>query len=115
MNKALLAETIAEKTGMSKKQAEDFLESFVNTVTETLKKGEEVTITGFGAFMPKFRSARMGVDPQNPSQRIQIPSVTIPKFKAGKALKDALKQSPAQKPAPAAPSEPEPPTASPEA
>lgn len=124
MNKALLAETLAEKTGLSKKQAEDFVQAFVDVVTDTLKSGDSVTIAGFGTFMPKFRSARMGVDPQNPKERIQIPAVTIPKFKAGKGLKDALKQAPAVEPAAASgpsampatePSEPEPPTASPEA
>ncbi len=95
MNKVRLAELIAERSGLSKKQSEDFIESFVAVITESLVQGEDVTITGFGAFMPKFRSARMGVDPQNPSKRIQIPAVTIPKFKAGKGLKDALKQIPA--------------------
>lgn len=93
MNKAQLTEEIAQQTGLSPQQAEQFLDAFVTVVTNTLKKGEEVTITGFGAFMPKFRSSRMGVDPRHPDQRIQIPAVTIPKFKAGKVLKDALKHS----------------------
>lgn len=92
MNKASLIEAIAEKTGMTKKQAEDMLEAFTQIVTERLKNKEEVTITGFGAFMAKDRSARGGVNPQNPKERIQIHAVTIPKFKAGKGLKDALKQ-----------------------
>ena len=58
---------------------------------ETLKAGGEVTIAGFGAFSAKQRAGRTGVNPQNPSQKIQIPPVVVPKFKAGKALKDALK------------------------
>lgn len=91
MKKGELINRIAEKIGVSKKQAEDMLEAFTEVITETLKAGDEVTITGFGTFMPKERSARGGVNPQNPSERIQIPAVTIPKFKSGKALKDALK------------------------
>lgn len=94
MNKVALAEAIADKTGLSKKQAEDFLEAFVEAVTEGLMRKETVTIAGFGAFSPKFRHARMGVNPQTPSQRMEIPAVWIPKFKAGKGLKDALKQMP---------------------
>lgn len=92
MNKALIAETLAQRTGLSKKQAEDFIEAFMEAVTQALVEGQEVTLAGFGTFMPKFRSARMGVNPQNPTERIQVPAVVIPKFKAGKALKDALKQ-----------------------
>jgi DNA-binding protein HU-beta len=96
MNKAALSDAIAERTGLSKKQAEDFLEAFVATVTQTMVSGEEVTITGFGTFMPKHRSARMGVNPQNPTERIHVPAVIIPKFKAGKGLKDALKAVPTE-------------------
>lgn len=100
MNKAELISHIAEKCGVTKKQAEDMVETFVVTVTETLQKGGEVNIAGFGAFMAKQRKGRTGVNPQNPTQKIQIPSVTVPKFKAGKGLKDALKGPKA----PAAPS-----------
>jgi DNA-binding protein HU-beta len=91
MNKAELINRIAEKVGVSKKQAEDMLEAMLEITTSTLKEGGEVTLTGFGTFSAKERSARGGVNPQKPSERIQIPAVTVPKFKAGKALKDALK------------------------
>lgn len=93
MNKAALSETIGDRLGVSKKQAEEFIDALVDIITDELRKGEEVTITGFGAFLAKKRTARMGVNPQNPSERIQVPEVTIPKFKAGKGLKDALKES----------------------
>lgn len=92
MNKARLAEVLSERTGLSRKQAEDALEAFEEIVKETLTRGEEVTLAGFGSFMAKHRSSRVGVNPQKPTERIQIPAVTIPKFKAGKNLKDALKQ-----------------------
>lgn len=91
MNKAELVTKLAEKVGLSKKDAEACIETFTEVVTSTLKGGGEVTIAGFGAFSAKRRAGRMGVNPQNPSQKIQIPPVTVPKFKAGKALKDALK------------------------
>jgi len=91
MNKAELINRIAEKIGVSKKQAEDMLEAMLEITTNTLKESGEVTLTGFGTFSAKERSARGGVNPQKPSERIQIPAVTVPKFKAGKALKDALK------------------------
>jgi DNA-binding protein HU-beta len=94
MNKAELIATLAERIeGISKKQAEEFVELFVQLVTDTLKNGGEVNIAGFGAFMAKTRAPRMGVNPQSPTEKIQIPAVTVPKFKAGKGLKDALKNS----------------------
>jgi len=91
MNKAELSQALAEKLNVSKREAEDFLNTFVEMITSNLKKGEEVVLTGFGAFSSKLRAARTGVNPQNPSQKINIPAVKVPKFKAGKALKDALK------------------------
>lgn len=103
MNKAELINVIADRANVSKKQAEDMVHSLVDIVTETLKKGEEVTIAGFGAWSAKKRAARMGVNPQNPSEKIRIPEVTVPKFKAGKGLKDALKEKAPEPPAPSTP------------
>ncbi|MBU1037264.1 HU family DNA-binding protein [Patescibacteria group bacterium] len=91
MNKVELAESIADKVGLAKSQVIKMLDVFEEVVTTTIKGGGEVTLTGFGTFSAKHRASRMGVNPQNPSEKIQIPSVTVPKFKAGKALKDALK------------------------
>ena len=68
------------------------MDALENIIIEALKAGSEVTLTGFGTFSARVRSARMGVNPQNPSQRIEIPQVVVPKFKAGKALKDSLKK-----------------------
>ncbi len=91
MNKAELAQALAEKLNVSKREGEDMLNTLIDLITSTLKKGDEVVLTGFGAFSVKMRAARTGVNPQNPSQKIQIPAVKVPKFKAGKALKDSLK------------------------
>jgi len=91
MNKAALIERIAAEAAVSKKDSERMLESLVKIIISELKAGNEVTITGFGTFLSRVRHARGGVNPQNPSQRIQIPEVTVAKFKTGKTLKDALK------------------------
>ncbi|MBU2566420.1 HU family DNA-binding protein [Patescibacteria group bacterium] len=109
MNKAELINVIAERVGVTKKQAEDMIESFVKIVTQELVKDGDVTIAGFGQFMAKTRAGRTGVNPQNPTEKIQIPPVRVPKFKAGKGLKDALKA-----PRAAAAPTPEPPAAAPE-
>jgi len=87
-----LIEAVASRTQMTKKQVEDVLETSLQTMTESLQKGEEVVLTGFGTFSAKVRHARKGVNPQKPSEKIDIPEVVIPKFKSGKALKDALKK-----------------------
>ncbi|MBI4592397.1 HU family DNA-binding protein [Candidatus Uhrbacteria bacterium] len=91
MNKAELANRIAEQLEISRKLGEDFIAAFEEIVTRALTHGEEVTIAGFGTFSSRTRKGRIGVNPQNPSEKIEIPSVLVPKFKAGKALKDTLK------------------------
>lgn len=91
MNKAELVSKLSEQVGLPKKQVEELVESFTELVTKTLKKGDEVVLAGFGSFSAKQRKAREGVNPQNPSEKIRIPAVIVPKFKAGKSLKDALK------------------------
>ncbi len=92
MNKAELALRLSERMDIPKKLAEDFIEYFEDMVTKALVEGQEVTIAGFGTFSARTRSARMGVNPRNPSEKIKVPEVKVPKFKAGKALKDALKK-----------------------
>ncbi|KKQ57263.1 MAG: DNA-binding protein HU [Parcubacteria group bacterium GW2011_GWA2_38_13] len=91
MNKAELSEVIASKIGISKKQAEETLELITETITTTINTGGEVTLTGFGTFSARERKGRIGVNPRNPSEKITIPNVKVPKFKAGKNLKDTLK------------------------
>lgn len=91
MNKAELAARIAEKLDVPKKLGEDFVAAFEEAVTRALVQGDEVTIAGFGTFSSRTRKGRVGVNPQKPSEKINIPSVLVPKFKAGKALKDTLK------------------------
>jgi len=90
MNKTSLVDTIAGKTGLTKKAVGDVLESFMGAVTDTVKKGDSVTLTGFGTFKASKRQARTGRNPQT-GATIQIPARTVPVFKAGKAFKDMVK------------------------
>jgi len=89
--KSDLVEHLASKLELSKKQAEDVVESVLDYITSLLKKGDELTLTGFGTFLVKQRKGRVGINPKNPSEKIQIPASIVPRFKAGKGLKDAVK------------------------
>ncbi len=101
MNKAALAEALAEKMHLPRKQAVDIIEALTDTIITELQKGNEVVLAGFGTFSAKRRHARMGVNPQSPNERIEIPEVVVPKFKAGSVLKKSLKSKPTSE-APAA-------------
>jgi len=92
MNKMELVGALAAKANISKTDAENCLNGLVSIVTEKMKVAEKVAITGFGTFGITDRKARTGVNPQNPSQKIQIPAMRVPKFTAGKTLKDTLKK-----------------------
>ena len=89
MNKAELVAAVAERTELSKKDAEKALKAFVDVVAEELKKGEKIQLVGFGTFEVSERAAREGRNPAN-GQPLQIAASKAPKFKAGKALKDAI-------------------------
>ena len=89
MNKAELVAAIAERTELSKKDTEKALKAFVDVVAEELKKGEKIQLVGFGTFEVSERAAREGRNPAN-GQPMQIAASKAPKFKAGKAVKDAI-------------------------
>ncbi len=89
MNKTELVAEMAKKAGISKKDAEAALKAFTETVTKTLKKGGKVQLVGFGTFEVSKRSARTGRNPRT-GETMKIKASKAPKFKAGKALKDAL-------------------------
>lgn len=91
MNKMELVEAIASKSGLTKKDAETAVKTFEEVVTTTLKKAEKVTLTGFGTFEARKMKARNGVNPQT-GAKITIAATTVPKFKAGKSFKDAIKK-----------------------
>ena len=89
MNKTELASAIAEKAEISKKDAEKALKAFTEVVAEELKKGEKIQLVGFGTFEVGERAAREGRNPQT-GKTMTIAACKAPKFKAGKALKDAI-------------------------
>ena len=89
MNKADLVAAMAEKAGVSKKDAEASLKPFTDVVAEELKKGEKIQLVGFGTFEVSERAARTGRNPQTGAE-MTIAASKAPKFKAGKALKDSL-------------------------
>ncbi len=91
MTKGELVAGAAQSAGVTKKAAGEVLDSVLAMITKSLKKGETVTITGFGTFRVSKRAARKGVNPRNPSQTISIPAMKLPAFKAGKTLKDAVR------------------------
>ena len=91
MNKAELVAAIAEKTDLSKKDAEAALKAFTDVVAEELKKGENIQLVGFGTFEVSERAERVGRNPQT-GDEMKIPASTAPKFKAGKALKDMMNE-----------------------
>ena len=89
VTKADLVNAMAEKAGLNKTDAEGALKAFTEVVTEALKDGDKVAMVGFGTFSVGDRAARTGQNPQT-GEKIQIAAARVPKFKAGKALKDAV-------------------------
>ena len=89
MNKTELVAAVAEQADISKKDAEKVLKAFVDVVTEEMTKGEKVQLVGFGTFEVSERAAREGRNPQT-GKTMKIEACKAPKFKAGKALKDAV-------------------------
>lgn len=91
MNKKEVVDAVASKTGLSKKDADNALNAVLDVITETLQNRDVVAFTGFGTFSTLDRAARAGVNPLT-KEKIQIPATTVPKFKAGKSLKEAVKK-----------------------
>jgi DNA-binding protein HU-beta len=89
VNKAELIEAVAEEADMSKADAGRAVDAMVNTITNAMKKQDDVSLIGFGTFTVRERAARAGRNPQT-GETIQIAAAKVPAFKAGKALKDAV-------------------------
>lgn len=89
MNKQELVNAIATETGLSKKDTEATLNSFVNQVSNALSKNDRIQLVGFGTFETRKRAARTGHNPQT-GEQIKIAAATVPAFKAGKALKEKV-------------------------
>jgi len=89
MTKTDLVASVAQKAEMTKKDADAAVTAIIDSITETLQKGEKIQLVGFGSFEVRERAERDGVNPQT-KEKIKIPASKIPAFKAGKALKDAI-------------------------
>ena len=92
MNKTELINALSEETTFSKKDIGRVVESWVRIVERTLKKGEKVSVAGFGTFSVSRRPARKGINPAT-KQRINIPAISIPRFKAGKNLRESVRSA----------------------
>ena len=90
VNKKVIAETVAEKHNLTKKESAEIVDLVFDTVAEALKDGAKVDIAGFGKFEVKSRAARTGINPQT-KETIEIPSSKVPGFKASKSLKDLVR------------------------
>lgn len=90
MNKRELVDQLSEETTFSKKDVTRVLDSLTRVIGRTLKKGEKISITGFGSFWISQRPARKGINPAT-KQRINLPAVSVPRFKAGKSLRETVR------------------------
>ena len=90
MNKQAIVEMVHEKLGGTKVQAEEIVDLIIEGIVKTLKKGDEVSIAGLGIFSVKARAARTARNPKT-GAAVQVPATKVPKFRAAKALKDAVK------------------------
>jgi DNA-binding protein HU-beta len=94
VTKQEVVENVAERCDLSKAAAGRALDAMLDTLTEVMADGEEVSFTGFGKFFSQRRRARDGVNPQDPSQKIRIRAANVPKFRPGVTLREAVSQAP---------------------
>ncbi|MBD3299786.1 MAG: DNA-binding protein [Candidatus Moranbacteria bacterium] len=90
LNKNDVVSEVAQKTGQSKKDTAETIEVLLNVVTDNIKNGRKVNFTGFGSFVVRKRKGRQGHNPRT-GEKMEIPAVNVPKFKAGAVLKQAVK------------------------
>ena len=90
MNKAAIIDAVHEKLGGTKADSERAVDTMIDSIVASLKKGEEVSIAGLGIFSVKKRAARAARNPRT-GETVQVPEMNVPKFRAAKALKDAVK------------------------
>jgi DNA-binding protein HU-beta len=82
---------VARRSQLTTRDAGKAVDAFLETITDTLRAGGDVSFTGFGKFQTQQRAARMGVNPRNPTEKVHIPAARVPKFSAGSSLKSAVK------------------------
>jgi DNA-binding protein HU-beta len=93
MNKTELVASVSDKAGVTKAQAGDVIDAFVEAVTEALQGGDDVRIVGFGSFQVAKRAASVRSNPRT-GEKMKVPAANVPKFKAGKGLKEAVNTKP---------------------
>ena len=91
MTKQEFVDRVASRADISKRDAAEAVEAFLETIAETLKSGGDVSFTGFGKFSTRHRKERQGVNPRNPTEKVTIPAATVPRFSAGSQLKQAVR------------------------
>lgn len=91
MTKQEFVDQLASKTELSRRDAAKAVDAFLETITETLRGGQDITFTGFGKFSTQRRKARQGVNPRNPGEKVTIPEATVPRFSPGSSLKQAVR------------------------
>ena len=91
VTKQEFVDAVASKSGLSRRDAGKAVDAVLDSITDALKRGDQVAFTGFGKFSTQRRAERMGVNPRNPGQKVTIPAATVPKFSAGSTLKSAVR------------------------
>ena len=93
MTKQEFVDKVSDRSGLSRRDAAKAVDAVLDSITDALKRGEEVSFTGFGKFSTQRRAERQGVNPRNPSEKVTIPAATVPKFSAGSTLKQSVRGS----------------------
>ena len=91
MTKQEFVDRVAQRANLGRREAGQAVDAVLDSITDALKQGEEISFTGFGKFSTQNRAARQGVNPRNPSQKVTIPAARVPKFSAGSSLKQAVR------------------------
>jgi DNA-binding protein HU-beta len=91
VTKQEFVDAVAQRSGLGKREAAQAVEAVLDTITDTLKRRDQINFTGFGKFATSERKARMGVNPRNPGEKVHIPAATVPKFTAGSSLKQSVR------------------------
>jgi len=91
VTKQEFVDAVSSRSGLSRRDAAKAVDAVLDSITTALKRGDQVSFTGFGKFSTQFRKERQGVNPRNPGQKVTIPAATVPKCSAGSTLKQAVR------------------------
>jgi DNA-binding protein HU-beta len=91
VTKQEFVDAVAQRSGLGKREAAQAVDAVLDTITEALRRRDQINFTGFGKFATSDRKARMGVNPRNPGEKVHIPAATVPKFTAGSSLKQTVR------------------------